>query len=293
MSKCQLIIGAAFVSFVLAVTAATAQQSNVGGLAAKLRLISLGVGGPAPATPGNITATGTVTASNYVGNVGGVSSSDFARLSQANTFTSNAADGAIALTGSQSQKLKLNAGDAAGDNYIGAYSSDGTTARWYVGNGGTADNTVTLHNYSSGSALNLTTTGGGAVQVNGNEIVRSSAGTYSPTVTNVLNVSGCSSGTTTSYLRVGNTVTVSGVVDSCSAAASGPVGVAVSLPVASNFTVLSDAAGVGAASGSTAIARGVAAVIMSDTANDRVDILSTATASGLFTLFYTFTYTVK
>src|SRR5689334_19610586 len=66
MSKYHLIIGAAFVSFVLAMTA-TAQQSNVGGLAAKLRLISLGVGGPAPATSGNITATGTVTGASLVG----------------------------------------------------------------------------------------------------------------------------------------------------------------------------------------------------------------------------------
>jgi hypothetical protein len=86
MNKYQAIIGTAFVCFVLAVTA-TAQQSNVGGLAARLRLQSLGVGVAAPAT-GNITATGTVTANNYVGNVGGVASSDFARLSQANVFTS-------------------------------------------------------------------------------------------------------------------------------------------------------------------------------------------------------------
>jgi hypothetical protein len=58
-----------------------------------------------------------------------------------------------------SAPLRLNAADSAGDNYIQAYSSDGTTPRWYVGNGGTADNNLYVSNDATGSTTIQTTSG--------------------------------------------------------------------------------------------------------------------------------------
>jgi hypothetical protein len=55
--------------------------------------------------------------------------------------------------------LRLNAADSVGDNYIQAYSSDGTTSRWYVGNGGSSDNNLTLNNDATGSTTIQTSSG--------------------------------------------------------------------------------------------------------------------------------------
>jgi hypothetical protein len=91
---------------------------------------------------------------------------DYARQSQSNTFTA-----AQTISGSgSSMKLKLVAADSLGDNYIGLYSNDGTTRRGYIGNGSSLDNTIHISNEVSGAAINLVTTGGGAVLANGTAI---------------------------------------------------------------------------------------------------------------------------
>lgn len=71
--------------------------------------------------------------------------------------------------------IRMNAADATGDNYLQAYSSDGTTSRWYIGNGGSADNNVQFSNDNSGSSLSILTTGNGNIVAN--------AGSGSVTVT--------------------------------------------------------------------------------------------------------------
>lgn len=64
MNKYRL-IGAALIATVFA-TIAYSQQSNIGGMAARLRLTSLGVGATPPAA-GNITASGTITGASIAG----------------------------------------------------------------------------------------------------------------------------------------------------------------------------------------------------------------------------------
>jgi hypothetical protein len=69
-------------------------------------------------------------------------------------------------------------------------------------------------------------------------------GTWTPTLTNVTNIS-ASTPYQGQYLRVGNTVVFSGLVDvDPTAAAASELGI--SLPIASNFGALEDLAGVGA-----------------------------------------------
>ena len=81
----------------LAITAGVvAQQSNIGGLAARLKLTSLGIGTAAPAGTGNLTATGTVTAATInasAGITGAAFSGDGSLLTALNA--SNLASGTV------------------------------------------------------------------------------------------------------------------------------------------------------------------------------------------------------
>lgn len=70
-----------------------------------------------------------------------------------------------------SAPLRLVAADSLGDNYIQAYSSDGSTGRWYIGNGGSADNDVTLRNESASATLTLSSNSG-RVQMSGGQETR-------------------------------------------------------------------------------------------------------------------------
>lgn len=90
---------------------------------------------------------------------------DAALKSASNTFTP-----LQIIAGNTSAKLQLNAGDSTGDNFIQGRSFDGTTLRWYLGNGGASDNNVQLHNYVSGANVDLSTTGGGLVLINSQTI---------------------------------------------------------------------------------------------------------------------------
>jgi hypothetical protein len=96
----------------------------------------------------------------------GIAISDLARLSQVNNFTA-----AQTIGGSSSAKLNLNAADSIGDAYISFYESNGTTRKAYVGFGNSGDDTFIIQNEESGANLELRTTGGGAVQVNGSAVL--------------------------------------------------------------------------------------------------------------------------
>ncbi len=115
------------------------------------------------------------------------------------------------------------------------------------------------------------------------------AGTYTPTITGVTNVT-ATTAYDLQYMRVGGTVTVSGRVDvQPTAGASTNTRVAISLPVASNFTGLSDAAGTGV------IAQGTAynvCVIAPDTTNDRADLFFYSTATANAGCRFHFTYRI-
>jgi hypothetical protein len=117
-------------------------------------------------------------------------------------------------------------------------------------------------------------------------------GTYTPTLTNVANLDG-STAAQCQYLRVGNTVTVSGsfAVDPTSAGTLVRLGI--SLPVASNFTNETNCGGVASAPGLTAAECPSAAALADDT-NDRAEVKFVAgTHTTNRSMFFTFTYLVQ
>lgn len=112
-------------------------------------------------------------------------------------------------------------------------------------------------------------------------------GTYTPTLTNVTNVTS-STASVCQYLRVGDSVTVSGRIDATPTAGGGTLSrVDISLPIASNFTLAAQCAGAGSFSQSTGI---TSAQIIGDTTNDRAifqfNSNVTASTAGLFTFTY-------
>ena len=113
------------------------------------------------------------------------------------------------------------------------------------------------------------------------------SGTYTPTLTNVLNVSGGSNDGNAQYTRVGNTVTVYGSV-SFTQTTTGNSLIGISLPIASNFTANTQAHGMGV-SFKTVSTNGV---ISSDITNDRVSLSFVANSADTQTFRYSFMYQV-
>lgn len=112
-------------------------------------------------------------------------------------------------------------------------------------------------------------------------------GTSTPTLTNVANLDG-STAYEVQYIRVGNTVTVSGRVDIDPTSAATSTQLGISLPVASNFGAIEDCAG-------TAFASGVAnqgAAILADTVNDRAQMQFISGDLTNQAMYFTFTYQV-
>lgn len=113
------------------------------------------------------------------------------------------------------------------------------------------------------------------------------AGTYTPTLTGVANVSSTTSRQAT-YMRVGNTVTVAGQFD-LTPTGVGLVSVGISLPVASNFSTAYQAGGVGHVTGAST---GHGGLIEADATNDRVQLDYYDAVGSADTVGYTFTYEV-
>lgn len=142
----------------------------------------------------------------------------------------------------------------------------------------------------SGNAVTVTTNANltGPVTSVGNAtalVVVTASGTYTPTLTNVANVAS-STARKCQWMRVGNTVTVSGSLDETpTLAALATIGI--TLPVASALALATDCAG-------TAVALGVAmpGSISGDVANDRAQ-LDFVAAVGANTMYFSFTYEVK
>jgi hypothetical protein len=112
------------------------------------------------------------------------------------------------------------------------------------------------------------------------------SGTYTPSLTNGTNVA-ASTAYPCQYLRVGNTVTVSGkvAIDATSAAA---MELGISLPIASNFANDYECAGTG-----IAIVTGEeAAYIKADAANNRASLNQTKADTSNHDHYFTFTYSV-
>lgn len=110
--------------------------------------------------------------------------------------------------------------------------------------------------------------------------------TYTPTLTNVTNVA-ASTAYQCQYMRINNTVTVSGRID-IDPTAAGAVEVGISLPVASNFGAIEDCAGVAAASG----VAGQCAAIAADFTNDRAKLVYVAVDITNQPMYFNFTYQI-
>lgn len=113
------------------------------------------------------------------------------------------------------------------------------------------------------------------------------SGTYTPTLTSVTNVTS-SSASECQWMRVGNVVTVSGIVQ-CTPTAAGNTNLGVSLPIASNFASASDCAGSFNTQGTVLGSLYADA----DTTNDRLNLNGTATVSAAANLSFVFMYEVK
>lgn len=113
------------------------------------------------------------------------------------------------------------------------------------------------------------------------------AGTYTPTLTNVANLD-ASTAYQCQYMRVGNTVTVSGRVDIDPTLAATSTQLGISLPVASALSATNQLAGTAAASS----VAGQVAAILGDATNDRATLQYVSSDVTNQPMYFTFTYQV-
>jgi hypothetical protein len=112
------------------------------------------------------------------------------------------------------------------------------------------------------------------------------SGAYTPTLTNVANVS-ANTAFSCQYVRVGNTVTVSGRVDVTATANATSTQIRLSLPVASNFTNNGHLGGTAASNGTT-----MTGYISADTANDEALLTFTSNSTANRSFWFHFTYRI-
>lgn len=119
----------------------------------------------------------------------------------------------------------------------------------------------------------------------GNSVI--SSGTYTPTLTNVANVA-ASSSYQCQYMRIGNTVSVSGRFDIDPTLTVTATQLGISIPVSSNFGSTSDCGG-------TAFASAIAsqgAAILADTTNDRAEVNYVTSDVTNQPMYFSFMYEV-
>ncbi len=122
--------------------------------------------------------------------------------------------------------------------------------------------------------------------INGTEL-RLASGTYSPTVTIVSNLDAATLSGTANYMRVGNTVTVSGAVTVDPTLAATQTELSLTLPIASNFGSGTDCRGTAFCAAIAGQGAAMFAVAATDTANMRW--ISGDTTSQLMSYIYTYT----
>lgn len=113
-------------------------------------------------------------------------------------------------------------------------------------------------------------------------------GTYTPSTFNGAQVSS-SSANPCQYMRIGNTVTVSGSLN-VTTTTSGTGYVSISLPVASNFANNYDASGL--AQSNVASSTSTPGYCYADTTNDRVVLTANYVSGSTYTLWFQVTYLV-
>lgn len=112
------------------------------------------------------------------------------------------------------------------------------------------------------------------------------SGTYTPTLTPVLNIEAATP-STCQYMRVGSVVTVSGYIN-MDATATGATQLGISLPIASDFAAVEQCAGTGYSS--TIVSEGCA--ILGDLTNNRAEMNWNTSTAASQRFFFTFTYLI-
>lgn len=116
------------------------------------------------------------------------------------------------------------------------------------------------------------------------------SGTYTPTISNNTNIT-ASTAYQCQYMRVGNTVTVSGKVD-IEATGAGLYEFGISLPVASNFGATEDCAGTAVGTQTSTTSGADVSYIMADATNDRASVNGDEYDATPHTKYFHFTYQV-
>ena len=116
-----------------------------------------------------------------------------------------------------------------------------------------------------------------------------SNGTYTPTLTSVANVA-ASTANVCQWLRVGNTVTVSGSVAVTATAVNTDTEIGISIPVASNFAGGANLGGTGASTSAGTL--GQSGAMLADATNDRARFLLRPTVGTSMIYGFSFTYQV-
>ncbi len=112
------------------------------------------------------------------------------------------------------------------------------------------------------------------------------SGTYTPTLTNATNVA-ASTTYAAQYMRVGNSVTVSGAVDVDPTSAAIATVLGISLPVASNFSSTIHCCGTAAVGNTEPAAR-----VNANSTSDYAELVFVPTSAASQTWWYQFTYQV-
>lgn len=256
------------------------------------------------------TASGTDTYTATLSPVISAYSSDqkyFIKFTNANTGAATLnlnSLGAISIVKNGSTALA--AGDiSAGQIYVIAYDGTnmqilGRISSGIGGSTGSVDNAILRADGTGGSTIQAGSliyatddgrlygtalhNNAGAVTGTTNQYIAS--GTYTPTLTDTSNVD-ASSATVSQWIRVGNVVNVSGIVNIDPTSSATTTNIGISLPIASNFANASQCAGILSDGFSDQSGR-----INADTTNDRatVEFQSKTTASRAFS--FTFMYLI-
>lgn len=212
----------------------------------------------------------------------------------------------VADTGSDVQMSVINTGTLASDDAFILLQTNGTgttstISGLFFGDGDSVSSGRIYYNHDNDSmvlytnatiALTLSSTGGVSIvrtavtsptTTDGNVF----SGVYTPTLTNVTNIATSSSGAN-QYMRVGDTVTVSGQV-LIDTTATGDFILRMSLPIASDFSASSRYCGGTFAS---LTVYGEAGAVLANAATSTAEFRGKTTSAASQSLSFTFTYKV-
>jgi hypothetical protein len=251
---------------------------------------------------GTSSTTGTVTSVSGTGSVNGITLTG--TVTSSGSLTLGGTLSGVSLTTQVSGTLPIANGGTGSTSTTYCSLTTNVTGTLPVGNGGTGATTFTANallkgNTTSAVSASNVSDNGSTVSIGsgiGFSIARTTvtapaaadgnvfSGTYTPTSFNTTNIA-ASTPQSAQYLRVGNTVTVSGQID-IDPTLVGFAILGLSLPIASAITSPVQLSGVfncpDAAGGG----------IYGDATNDRATFQMTATSASNLTYYYTFTYRV-